>query len=192
MARSCHHPPTGTDQAGGAAIGQDGLVTRSEKAVRIRVARADDDGSLAALSATAWSAESGFPSVAQRVAESFFSPESPPEAHLVCEVDDTLAGYIRLRPATPLPENAHVIGVFGLAVGPAARRRGAGSALLAAAEDFARARGARKLSLRVFSTNAAAIRLYERFGFQREGLLREEFLINGEYVDDVLMTKYLT
>ena len=85
-----------------------------------------------------------------------------------------------------------MIGVFGLAVGPAARRRGAGSALLAAAEDFARARGARKLSLRVFSTNAAAIRLYERFGFQREGLLREEFLINGEYVDDVLMTKYLT
>jgi RimJ/RimL family protein N-acetyltransferase len=44
----------------------------------------------------------------------------------------------------------------------------------------------------VFSTNAAAIRLYEQFGFQREGLLREEFLINGEYVDDVLMTKYLT
>jgi ribosomal protein S18 acetylase RimI-like enzyme len=167
-------------------------VARSEKAIRIRVARADDDGSLAALKAAAWSAESGFPSVAQRVAESFFSPECPPEAHLVCEVDDTLAGYIRLRPATPLPENAHVIGVFGLAVGPAARGRGAGSALLAAAEDFARARGARKLSLRVFSTNAAAIRLYERFGFQREGLLREEFLINGEYVDDVLMTKYLT
>jgi ribosomal protein S18 acetylase RimI-like enzyme len=166
-------------------------VSRSEAAIRIRVARADDSGPLAALDAAAWSAESGFPSVAQRVAESFFSPENPPEAHLVCEVDGTLAGYIRLKPATPLPENAHVIGVFGLAVRPAARRRGAGSALLAAAEDFARARSARKLSLRVFSTNAAAIRLYERLGFQREGLLREEFLINGAYVDDVLMTKYL-
>jgi ribosomal protein S18 acetylase RimI-like enzyme len=175
----------------GAVIGQDGLMGRSEKAIQIRVARADDGGRLAAMDAAAWSAESGFPSVAQRVAESFFSPESPPEAHLVCEVDGMLAGYIRLRPATPLPENAHVIGVFGLAVEPAARRQGAGSALLAAAEDFARARRARKLSLRVFSTNLAAIRLYERLGFEREGLLRGEFLINGEYVDDVLMTKYL-
>jgi ribosomal protein S18 acetylase RimI-like enzyme len=166
-------------------------VGPAENAIRTRAGRGEDDGPLAALDASAWSPESGFPSVAQRGVSSFFSAESPPEAHLVCEIDGTLAGYIRLKPATPLPENAHVIGVFGLAVAPAARRRGAGSALLAAAEEFARGQGARKLSLRVLSTNAPAIRLYERLGFQREGLLREEFQINGAYVDDVLMTKYL-
>jgi RimJ/RimL family protein N-acetyltransferase len=92
----------------------------------------------------------------------------------------------------PLPENAHVVAVLGLAVSPDARGRGVATALLAAAEERARARGARKLSLRAFSTNPAAIRLYARFGFEQEGLLRAEFLIGGRYVDDILMAKYLT
>ena len=43
----------------------------------------------------------------------------------------------------------------------------------------------------MLSTNQAAIRLYERHGFAREGTLLEEFLINGRYVDDVLMAKRL-
>ena len=84
------------------------------------------------------------------------------------------------------------IGVLGLAVAPEARRRGVATALLAAAEQRARARGARKLSLRTFSTNPEAIQLYSRLGFEREGLLRAEFLIEGQYVDDILLAKDLT
>jgi ribosomal protein S18 acetylase RimI-like enzyme len=80
---------------------------------------------------------------------------------------------------------------MGLAVDPAARRRGVASALLTAAEQLADARGARKLSLHVLSTNTAALSLYERLGFRREGTLREEFRIAGRYVDDVLMAKHL-
>jgi RimJ/RimL family protein N-acetyltransferase len=41
----------------------------------------------------------------------------------------------------------------------------------------------------VLSTNAPAIRLYHRAGFVREGTLTDEFLIDGRYVDDVLMAK---
>ena len=85
-----------------------------------------------------------------------------------------------------------MVGVLGLAVAPEARRRGVATALLTAAEERARARGARKLSLRTFSTNPHAISLYTRFGFQREGVLRAEYLIDGQYVDDVLLAKYLT
>jgi ribosomal protein S18 acetylase RimI-like enzyme len=96
-----------------------------------------------------------------------------------------------VQPPTPLPENAHVSGITGLAVAPGARGRGVASALLAAAGQHARERGARKLSLRVLSTNDAALRLYERLGFRREGTLREEFLIDGRYVDDVLMARHL-
>ena len=65
------------------------------------------------------------------------------------------------------------------------------TALLAAAEQCAD-RGARKLSLRAFSTNPEAIRLYTRFGFEQEGVLRAEFLIEGQYVNDILLAKYLT
>ena len=44
-----------------------------------------------------------------------------------------------------------------------------------------------RVYLHVFSTNAAAIRLYEKVGFVHEGLLRKAAHIDGAYVDVVLM-----
>jgi RimJ/RimL family protein N-acetyltransferase len=57
--------------------------------------------------------------------------------------------------------------------------------------DEARTRGARKLSLRVLGPNTAAQKLYSRCGFEIEGTLRAEFLLDGQYVDDVLMARQL-
>jgi ribosomal protein S18 acetylase RimI-like enzyme len=170
------------------------VVTQLGNRVTVRVARAGDEAALTRLDAVAWTPASGFPSVAERVNDpffTFFTDDCPPMAHLVAELDGRLTGYIRLRPVTPLPENAHVLGIVGLAVAPGARRRGVASALLAAAEQLARTRGTRKLSLRVLSTNEAAMCLYERLGFQREGIQRGEFLIGGRYVDELLMAKHL-
>lgn len=170
------------------------MVTALEKLVTVRVARHDDEAGLASLDAAAWTPASGFPSVIERVDDpffTFFTDDSPPGAHLVAEVAGRLAGDIRVRPVTSLPENAHVLGVMGLAVAPDARRRGVASALLGAAEQHVRTQGARKLCLRVLSTNGMALRLYERLGFEREGVLRAEFRIGGRYVDDVLMAKQL-
>ncbi|HEX6525196.1 MAG TPA: GNAT family N-acetyltransferase [Streptosporangiaceae bacterium] len=164
----------------------------SDHRVSVRVARRGDEAALAGIDAVAWTPASGFPSVIMRVGGSFFSADHPPEAHLVAEVNDTVAGYVLVKPVTPLKENAHVTSIAGLAVAPDARGRGVATALLAAAEQHARDHGARKLSLRVLSSNDAALRLYERLGFRREGTLREEFLIEGRYVDDVLMTKHLS
>ena len=162
--------------------------------IRVRSARAQDDTALASLDAIAWSAESGFPSVIQRAHTdngTFFNVDNPPEAFLVAELDGSVVGYIRLKPPTRLPENAHVMQVQGIAVHPDARRHGAAGSLLDVAAEQLRDRGIRKLTLRVLSTNRAAIRLYERHGFAREGLQSEEFLINGRYVDDSLMAKRL-
>ena len=167
-------------------------MTASGSPVRIRVARASDEAQLARLDRISWSPQSGFPSVIQQAGRVFFLTDSPPQAFLVGEIDGAIVGYIRLGSSLPLPENAHVLTVMGLAVSPGARGRGVATALLAAAEQCARTRGARKLSLRTFSTNPEAIRLYTRFGFEQEGVLRAEFLIGGQYVDDILLAKYLT
>jgi ribosomal protein S18 acetylase RimI-like enzyme len=156
----------------------------------VRPAQLTDDTALARLSAAAWSAESAFPSLIEndsRTNAPFFGAENPPEAHLVAELNGSVVGYIRLKPPTRLPENAHVMQVQGLAVDPSARRRGVAAALLTEAMQLLRERGTRKLTLRVLGTNAAAIALYERLGFTREGVLRGEFIINGRDVDDVLM-----
>ena len=63
----------------------------------------------------------------------------------------------------------HGFGDIGMAVAREWRGRGVGSALLAAAIDWARERGLHKLSLGVWPHNAAAIGLYRKFGFVEEG-----------------------
>lgn len=59
--------------------------------------------------------------------------------------------------------------LYSIAAAPAARGRGIGARLLAAAEDAARARGCRTLRLEVRVDNDAAVALYERSGYRRIG-----------------------
>jgi RimJ/RimL family protein N-acetyltransferase len=84
------------------------------------------------------------------------------------------------------PASAHVADL-GLMVAAAHRRRGIGRALLGAAVEWARAAGVTKLELHVFPHNEPAIRLYESFGFEREGYRRRHYRRGGEYVDAILM-----
>ena len=60
-------------------------------------------------------------------------------------------------------------GEIGMAVAREWRGHGVGSALVAAAVEWARERGLHKLSLSVFPHNGAAIALYREFGFVEEG-----------------------
>jgi len=57
--------------------------------------------------------------------------------------------------------------LYSIAVAHGARGRGVGEALLAAVEDAALHRGARRMRLEVRHDNAAAMRLYERRGYTR-------------------------
>ena len=59
---------------------------------------------------------------------------------------------------------------LGLAVAPDWRGRGVGSALMRAAEDWARAHGAERMVLDLDVNNAGAQRLYERLGYEVEAL----------------------
>ena len=86
----------------------------------------------------------------------------------------------------PNPASRHVADV-GMMVAATHRRRGIGRALLAQAVAWARVSEIRKLELHVFPWNEAAIALYEHFGFEREGLRRDHYCRDGEYVDAILM-----
>jgi len=90
-----------------------------------------------------------------------------------------------------MPEGAHVFAVHGLAVAPHARGHGVGGALLEATEEHARRRGARKITLNVFATNAPARRLYARHGYVEVALRRDEFRIDGRWVDDLGLARRL-
>jgi RimJ/RimL family protein N-acetyltransferase len=65
--------------------------------------------------------------------------------------------------------SGHGFGEIGMAIAREWRGRGVGSALMAAAIDWARAQGLHKLSLGVFAHNAAGLALYRKYGFVEEG-----------------------
>lgn len=160
--------------------------------VLVRPGQPADDAALSALDRRAWSSQSGFPSTFRTGDPSpFFSEADPPTVHLVAELDGRVVGYLRFRPPTDLPENAHVLAVHGLAVAQDARGRGVATALLRELARVAEERGVRKLTLRVLSTNRSARRLYERQGYAVEGTLVGEFLVEGSLVDDLMMARHL-
>ena len=67
---------------------------------------------------------------------------------------------------------------------------GVGTALMRALMDLAdNWYGLRRLELTVYCDNAAAVRLYEKFGFVVEGTGRQYARRNGELVDAYFMAR---
>lgn len=160
--------------------------------VVVRRAVAADGAALARIDLATWGPlTSPSPPPADPASYRFFGERTRPEDVLVAEVGGGVAGYVKVQPAAPLASCAHVLEVGGLAVAPRHQGAGVGRLLLEAAVDEARRRGGRRLRLRVLGPNAAARRLYDACGFVVEGVLREEFLLEGRYVDDVLMARDL-
>jgi ribosomal protein S18 acetylase RimI-like enzyme len=158
----------------------------------IRRATAGDNDALLAIDRATWST-STTPAPSSPPGRPFFDRGVAPDEVLVAvAAEGAVVGYAAIGPPTPVPSNAHVLMIGALAVDPAHRGRGLGRRLARAAVAEARARGARRISLRFLGPNAAARRVYEACGFVVEGVLREEFLLDGADVDDVLMARDLT
>jgi RimJ/RimL family protein N-acetyltransferase len=110
----------------------------------------------------------------------------PDAAVFVAETDDgEIVGRLSVARDTH-PASAHVADL-GLMIAKGWRGQGVGRAFLDTAAAWARECGIRKLELHVFPWNEPAMRLYERYGFQREGLRRGHYHRAGEDVDAVLM-----
>ncbi len=81
--------------------------------------------------------------------------------------------------------------VLTLAVAPAGRRRGAGRALVEAAAEEARIRGAHTLTLEVAQDNVAALALYAATGFEEVGRRRGYYTRPNGAVDALTLQRRL-
>ena len=73
-----------------------------------------------------------------------------------------------------------VAGIETINVDPMFRKKGVGLRLLSAAEDLLREKGIHRIRLEVAITNQAAVRLYERAGFQKSMLLKKYYHFNHQ------------
>lgn len=105
---------------------------------------------------------------------------------IICELGtDRPLGSVYIRDI----DRKHHKAEYGIFIGePQARGRGIGTAAakLMLRYCFEEA-GLHRVFLRAFATNLQAIRSYEKAGFVREALLRDDVRIEGKYCDIVLM-----
>lgn len=132
---------------------------------RLRAARGEDAGDLAALHAAAFASPWSRADHADLLA-------SPGAFALLAEGE----GFILCRAIAGEAE------ILTLAVAPAARRRGTGRALVEAAAGVAGTLGAETLFLEVAHDNAAALALYDAAGFSRVGLRRGYYASGADAV----------
>lgn len=87
-------------------------------------------------------------------------------------------------------KSRHLGHVFGVYVDPAHRGKRIGERLLAALIAHAQGR-VRQLHLGVGSYNGPAIALYQRMGFETYGTEPRSLYVDGHYIDEHLMVRFL-
>jgi ribosomal protein S18 acetylase RimI-like enzyme len=102
--------------------------------------------------------------------------------------DPEVVGWLHLD-APELPALRHAAEVT-VGVAPPARRQGIGSSLLEYGLEWAADADYRKLSQNVPATNDAAIDFLESNGWRREGVHEDQYRIDGEFVDEVVLSTW--
>lgn len=115
----------------------------------------------------------------------------PRNLFLVAVVDDRIVGFSRCE-GVYLKRFSHKV-EFGVCVLKDFWGYGIGKNLLKESVAWADSNGVRKISLNVLETNDKAIKLYIRFGFEIEGILKDDkILADGKYYDTIIMGRSIS
>ena len=122
----------------------------------------------AAFGPPPWRPEAELVAGEVRCLDDFFDGRLPGPALRIAEDDGIPVGFAFLEPAVDYFSGERHGHLGMIAVTAEAEGRGAGGALMRAAERWARDCGYAKLTLNVFDGNQRARQVYERFGYQVE------------------------
>ena len=106
----------------------------------------------------------------------------------VFEVDGNPVGMCKLVPLQH--RNAHIVYLGGVAIDPVYAGKGYGLTLMQEVIAFAQHRGFLRIELSVATINEKAIRLYEKAGFEQEGVFRKFSFLRSEnrFLDEAVMS----
>jgi L-amino acid N-acyltransferase YncA len=115
---------------------------------------------------------------------------SPRHPVIVAEASGRVLAWGSLNAFSPREAYRHVAD-FSIYVERGQRGRGAGRVVLARLIELARELGYHKMVLSAFPFNAAGMALYERLGFRTVGIYKEQGMLDGRWVDTIVMEKLL-
>jgi len=109
------------------------------------------------------------------------------EVIYIFENGGVAAGMFKLVPYTY--RSSHVAYLGGLAIHPSRSGKGLGSLMMKEILDYAKKTGLLRVELSAAVINEKAIRLYEKAGCQKEGILRKYTHLKKEnqFLDEVMM-----
>jgi len=111
---------------------------------------------------------------------------NPRNLFLVAQVDDRIVGFSRCQ-GNSLKRMVHKV-EFGVCILKEFWGCGIGNNLLKTSIDWADSSGITKINLSVLQTNDKAIRLYQKLGFEIEGVLKnDKILSDGNYYNTIMM-----
>ncbi|MDN7240730.1 GNAT family N-acetyltransferase [Planococcus sp. N028] len=107
---------------------------------------------------------------------------------VACE-NGKISGYMIVQQDKPerISHRAYLV----VGVHSESRGKGIGKALFSHVEEWARKVGFHRLDLTVIAENKAAVGLYQKMGFQIEGIKQDSLLINGQFIDEYYMAKLI-
>lgn len=108
---------------------------------------------------------------------------------LVAEEKQKLVGYL-FAMNEGVQRKQHSVYV-AIGIQESSRGGGKGTRLFQALEKWAAEKSIHRIELTVLEHNQAAIALYEKMGFEIEGIKRDSLWINGGYANELYMSKLL-
>jgi L-amino acid N-acyltransferase YncA len=159
----------------------------------IREARPADSGSIAAIYNQGIVDRIATLEIEERTSEeraAWLAARSFRHPVLVAEGGGQVLGWGSLNPFNPRRAYDHVAD-FSVYVERGWRGKGVGSGLLTALIERARGLGYHKLVLAAFPWNTAGMALYQKHGFRTVGTFTEQGMLDGRWVDTIIMEKIL-
>lgn len=115
--------------------------------------------------------------------------EEPRNLFLVAVVEDRIVGFSRCE-GNPLKRFAHKV-EFGVCVLQDYWGYGIGNNFLKESIAWSDANGIQKITLNVLETNDKAVKLYQKLGFEIEGILKnDKILSDGKFYNTIMMGRF--
>lgn len=106
---------------------------------------------------------------------------------ILAEDDGQLVGYLGAFGRSQ-KRVRHIV-TIGIAILQDYVGRGIGTMLFEELEIWAKKHKKHRLELTVMENNPSALALYKKMGFEVEGVKRNSLLVDGEYINDIYMSK---
>ena len=108
---------------------------------------------------------------------------------LIAEENNEIVGFISVERG--IPRRIKHVGYIVVGIRKDFRKQGIGTRFFEELEIWARQNNITRLELTVMCNNVVAKKLYEKMGFQIEGIKKNSMLVNGKYVDEFYMAKLI-